>query len=391
MAAHGRMKYYVLNKESDYRKGFFWQMEYRQNGLQNLDNVNGRCLFISGLYDGRERGCIWHRMAVEGLSRASVPMTFRFYASDEPFLWEDGTARDIKTLIGLPGEEMSIEEKLRLFEPCLCLETQGASSILLHQVSGRYMWFTVSAYCPPGETAGFDSGIIYFPKETWINYLPEIYSQDLDNDSFLERYLSIFQTLYDELGRKIDTFPLLLDANAADLPMLCQLAGWLGIGCIGLWNEEQLRYLVANAHSLYRKRGTREGICAFIKLYTGEEPFIAEQHQIERFADDEAQYPLLRNLYGNDPGVFTVLLRASCMPTGKEFSDLQKIIEEVKPAWMDFKIITLRPYILLDSYSYLGINSTLGQYRPAELDGFSMLSFSTAGGQPEKPASKQYQ
>ena len=55
---------------------------------------------------------------------------------------------------------------------------------------------------------------------------------------------------------------------------------------------------------------------------------------------------------------------------------------------MDFKIITLRPYILLDSYSYLGINSTLGQYRPAELDGFSMLSFSTAGGQPEKPAGK---
>ena len=76
------------------------------------------------------------------------------------------------------------------------------------------------------------------------------------------------------------------------------------------------------------------------------------------------------------------------MPTGKEFSDLQKIIEEVKPAWMDFKIITLRPYILLDSYSYLGINSTLGQYRPAELDGFSMLSFSTAGSQPEKPAGK---
>lgn len=369
------MKYYVLNKESDYRRGWMEHMEYADGGIM-VEETEDRGIFISRVYDGMESGCIWHRMTVKLCGEHSVPVRFRFFASDSAYAERDGTVAAIEAVI--EGGE-STEEKLAAFQPYLKAEAEEAESLLLHQVKGRYMWFVAECFCLPGETSGFSDAMLYFPKQSWLEYLPDIYSRGALEDSFLERYLAIFQSLYDDLGGKIDQIPSCLDGQTADRRVLSWLAGWLGIENIKLWNEEQLRYLVNNASRLYRKRGTKEGICEFIKLYTGEEPLIAEQHHIERFADNEEQYALIGKLYGREPQVFTVLLKASCLPTGKEFADLQKIIEEIKPAWMDFRMITLRPYILLDSYSYLGINSVLGEYLPLELGGLSMLSFATVG------------
>lgn len=373
-----RMKYYVLNKRMDYDKGFYNHMTYRDGGVWNDGNTEGQCSFISGLYDGREPGCVWHRLKL-GLHDAAVPMTLAVYASDSPYIFIDDLPVPIETIIRSEDIQMDMQHKLEIFEPYCRIKVPVSQSILLHEVSGKYMWFIVSAYCPMGETAGFDGGVVYFPKRTWMEYLPDIYSQGIEENPFLERYLSIFQTLYDDLGEKIDSCPEFLDAASADTRQLRQLADWLDIGCLEVWNEKQLRYLVANAHRLYRLRGTKEGICEFVKLYTGETPLVAEQHQIENFSGNEALYGLLRNLYGDNPGVFTILLRAACLPTEKEISDIQKIVEHIRPAWMDFKLVILRPYILLDSYSYLGINSSLSQYRPAELNGMSMLSFTVVG------------
>ena len=42
---------------------------------------------------------------------------------------------------------------------------------------------------------------------------------------------------------------------------------------------------------------------------------------------------------------------------------------------MEVNLVVLKPYIFLSRYSYLGINSVLGQYRQAALDGFSTLPF----------------
>lgn len=382
-----RMKYYVLNKAMDYQRGFAKNMTCDGNGIRT-SGTGTQAVFISRVFDGREAGCVWHRLKLEGLENTSVPMHLYFYASDSLVMGQGENLKEVGEIIRLPDSEMEADQKLKWFEPYLKMEADSWESLLLHQVQGRYMWFAATAYCPVGETAGFSNVCVYFPRQTWMRFLPEIY-QGSDENGFLERYLSIFQTLYDDLDERIRDIPSYLDTCSTDGETLRWLAGWLGLENLSPWNEDQLRYLICHAGKLYRKRGTRDGICEFIKLYTGEEPFIAEQHFIEKYSDNEPLYALLRNLYGNDPWVFTVLIRASCLPTGKEFSDLVRIIEEVKPAWMDFKIITLRPYILLDSYTYLGVNSVLGQYLPVELDGFSMLSFATVGNGQESRMEKE--
>ena len=64
------------------------------------------------------------------------------------------------------------------------------------------------------------------------------------------------------------------------------------------------------------------------------------------------------------------------VPSNKEYKTLVKIIENVKPAYMEFDLVILKPYIFLDNYTYMGVNTVLGSYKTLSLDGFSLVPFS---------------
>ena len=346
------------------------------NGLLTDD---GYGVFISRLLDGQEDGVVWHRLTLALCGGHEVPFRMGVYASDSPVIFNGEQPDDINELILQPESVMAVADKKQLFAPYLRLEVENGADVLLHQVRGRYMWFMVEMYGSGRNNTGIGDLTVYFPEQSWLDYLPTVYDRRAAGDTFLNRYLAIFQSLYDDLSREIECIPGYLDPKAADDDTLRWLAEWLGIRQAKLWSGDRLRFLVSHASQLYRKRGTKQGIEAFIRLYTGELPFIVEPHQLIRFADNPQLYKLLRELYGSGSNVFLVIIRESCLPTAREFADLQKIIEDVKPAWMAFKLVTLRPYILLDSYSYLGVNSVLAQYRSFELNGFSMLNFATVG------------
>jgi hypothetical protein len=70
-----------------------------------------------------------------------------------------------------------------------------------------------------------------------------------------------------------------------------------------------------------------------------------------------------------------VIVSEQAVPSPDEHKTLLKIIESAKPAHVEANVVVLKPYIFLDKYSYLGMNSVLGRYRPANLDGFSAVPF----------------
>ncbi len=372
-------KYYVFNKEMDYRRGYMQGLKCGGDGLRPDMSGTGYGVFISRLLDGLEDGCAWHRLTLKLRGGHEGPFRLSFYASDSPVIFNGDQPVDISEQLLLPASVMDVAEKKQLFAPYLMLEVENGTDILLHQVRGRYMWFMAELYGFGDTDTGIGELMVYFPEQSWLNYLPEVYDRREAGDTFLNRYLAIFQSLYDDMSKEIEGIPGCLDPEAADEETLRWLADWLGIHQTKIWSGEKLRFLVSHAPQLYRRRGTKQGIAAFVRLYTGEQPLIVEPHQLERFSGDPQMYKLLRELYGTEPNVFLIIIQASCLPTAREFADLQKIIEDVKPAWMEFRLVTLRPYILLDSYSYLGINSVLSQYRSFELNGFSMLNFATVG------------
>jgi len=306
----------------------------------------------------------------------SASATITLYSADDLIFEIDGEITSVQDIIY--SEIFTTEQKKRVLEPFVQKIIIEKTDVILYDVKGRYLWMAVDLYRQDELSPALQNFVIYFPKQTWMKYLPEIYQTQipLDKSSFLERYLSVFQSLYDDINNKISDMPGFLDPYAVGEEYLSWLAEWLDIKESYLWSDSQLRYLIANASRLYSIRGTKRGISEFVTLFTGEIPQIVEYQQVVYFKNDNTQYALLEKLYNINPYVFTVLVKEEHVPSEKEYKMLLKIIEDIKPAYMEFDLVVLKPYIFLNSYSYLGINSVLGQYQDLSLNGFSLLPFS---------------
>ena len=91
----------------------------------------------------------------------------------------------------------------------------------LFDVRGRYLWFLLEAGGAAGDFDGITEIRIDFPKQNWVSWLPEVYQGSGKNRDFLERYLGVFQSFYEELTEKIGRSPDLFDPDCAGgLPFL---------------------------------------------------------------------------------------------------------------------------------------------------------------------------
>ena len=114
-----------------------------------------------------------------------------------------------------------------------------------------------------------------------------------------------------------------------------------------------------------------------MELYTGEKPFVIEWQDWKRYRDEPVRGSLLRQLYEDDPGSLIVLVREEAIPGYRDYQTLLGLLERQKPVQLSLKLIVLKPYIFIDGYSYLGVNSVLGHYEEAVLGGSSRLAFAT--------------
>lgn len=216
-------------------------------------------------------------------------------------------------------------------------------------------------------------------KRAWVSYLPEIYQEGQPDQSFLARYLGIFQSLYEEMTERIEETPGFLEPSTEAPDNLVGLAGWLSVERKELWSDEQLLYLVRHAVDIHGNRGTVNGLKELVRLYTGQEPYIVEYHQLRPFFDGRERETLLKRLYASNRWEFAVVISGEGLAQSDRFLVLKQIIDMAKPAHMESRLVILHPYIFLDHHSYLGVNSVLGRYRPLRLDGQCAVSFSVVG------------
>lgn len=369
-----KKKYFLLNNALAYRRGYMENMDFDDGGIQVREGKQTYAAYLSRVMDCGEEEMVWHRFTCKNSGADMAPVRITFYASDSNEVESDGSRCLIQDY--LRRTDVSIEEKKAHLSSFRKKEAVQTTDILLHEVCGRYFWFLVELYRQNEYLPRLSDMMVYFPKQSWLKYLPEIYEEASHQDSFLERYLGIFQSLYEELEYKIVHASALLDPESTEKEFLSWLASWLDIEDSYIWSENQLRYLLLHAKELFALRGTKEGILRFVKLYTGEDAFVVEQHQIDWFRSDIEKYTRLKRLYGDSPYEFSVLIKEAGLEKNGSYHVLQKIIEDIKPAYMNFNIVSLKPYIFLGSYSYLGVNSVLERYRPLLLDGSSMVPFS---------------
>jgi phage tail-like protein len=153
-------------------------------------------------------------------------------------------------------------------------------------------------------------------QSSYLEYLPGMYQ----NDAFLGRFLLIFESILDPIDRQVADLHHYFDPDLAPPEMLKWLGSWLGLVMDDRWPEERRRALVASAAPLYAWRGTKRGLSALLRLYTGVEPEIVEPTLSQVSRD-------LRLAY-----TFTVRLT---VPADSPIDEvvLRRIIETEKPAF----------------------------------------------------------
>ena len=118
------------------------------------------------------------------------------------------------------------------------------------------------------------------------------------------------------------------------------LATWVNLALDENWSMEQRRKLVHSAADLYSRRGTKGGLIEYLKLYTGEEPEIAE-YVDGMTLGAETFLGINTTIAGRERHSFTVTIRLqglSEVEVAFKEANIRRIIDSEKPAHTGYRL-----------------------------------------------------
>ena len=173
----------------------------------------------------------------------------------------------------------------------------------------------------------------------YLRYLPEIYEQD----ELMNRLLMFLESFWAPIETQIGSMHCYFDPDLASAGFLSYLASWLGLALDERLPEERQRQLLQSAVSLYRRRGTKQGLQDHLEIYTGGQAHITEYRAYDFCLGPEARLgPGIALGTQNVPYTFAVTLHLP--PVEGEDADevarkedgrrrmIERIIEAEKPA-----------------------------------------------------------
>jgi phage tail-like protein len=240
-----------------------------------------------------------------------------------------------------------------------------------------------------------------YDHESYLRYFPAIYREDPIKRAFLENFLALYESFFDDTERDIRGLSRLFDTQGAPSEFLSWLAGWLALDLDEHWSEEKQRTAIAKAFDLYGRRGTATGLRESLQFFAGidahiEEPILSSSwwalpadvgdEQVEgamlgfntTLAPEEAQGAVVGTtatydqsslisveefgapLFSNVAHRFVVRLHKAQVGGPKRQKDLEAIIEREKPAHTMAHVCLIEPGIKLGLKAQIGIDSVLG-------------------------------
>lgn len=254
---------------------------------------------------------------------------------------------------------------------------------LVFSPPGRYLWIHVRLEGTDRTTPYLRGLRAYYPRPSYLRYLPEIYRADDQAARFLDRLLAMFELFHSELDAVRDAMPLLYRPDAVPSEALDWLAGWLGMVLDPRWPEAKRRALLGRAAALYRDRGTVRGLTDFLAIYLDIPFTIVEAFRTRQSAGvvvGGGETVIGPALVIHDPEAlmsdtvthahrFSVFLGGEL--AAAELEVVQDIVELEKPAHTLADICDVTDAFLIGSRALVGISTRVGKsrcFRPAVLD-----------------------
>jgi len=284
------------------------------------------------------------------------------------------------------------------------VEEASPSDALLSNATGRYLRVRLELVGDVDTAPTVGSFRAYCPRRTYLRYLPALFREDPRGEQFLEQFLSVFESSYTGIEEDVEGLGELFDPDGVPSEYLSWLDGWLALEAGEDWPEPARREFLDRAPDLFRQRGTRGGIRAYIELYlrhvtapdTGwilewQRRRVADRRAAGHLTEDEAQArraeidalerdePIDHHLFvlerldldGIDspaarepytmhmpgPRSFAVFAGPFTDPGHREA--VEEVVAREKPAHTDGRVVPMRQHVKLEGNSFLGINTTL--------------------------------
>jgi phage tail-like protein len=217
--------------------------------------------WLSKSLDSSVYNCTWHRieMIIDQLPPGTQieVRTFAYKQLDEaPNSVNDGRLVLAHTVVA-PTQPPPEELKKKRIEEFLVQSSPGQFLTVLIRLVGD----------------GFGTPVIknfrvHYPRESYLEYLPPLYSASEPMRVFLERFLAIFQTEWDGFERRVDQSEAFFDPDAVPEGNAMEyLASWLDLELEGSWQPEQNRKLLQAVPKIYPHRGTVGALRDYVGVY----------------------------------------------------------------------------------------------------------------------------
>lgn len=355
--------------------------------------------------------CQWHRIELE---LADLPAGVQVMVST----YTDNVERSIEEINALPKHLWETQYRiLGQMQPSVEAgqpNPHGTDTLVLSH-EGQYLWLRLQLYGDGYATPVVSALRTHYPRDSYLKYLPAVYSEDEESRRFMERFLSLFQAQWDEMEQRVDDFAMYLDPDAVpEGRFLSYLAEWLALPLEGSWAEAQKRRLLSAAPEIYKRRGTPQALQAYLEIYlsniTGIEtqnllgfPVIIEgfrwrdylllsvpdhavlgQHhalwspavvgrlQLDVFAR-EGQVRLVstgdpdRDVFHVHAHRFQVVLPSAWVGNRDAEVMLQRALDSEKPAQSAYDLCLVEPRFRVGVQSTIGLDTIIGEYPSAVL------------------------
>ncbi len=220
------------------------------------------------VFDGREPGCVWHRLLLDAcIPEGATVEVYTRAADDSTLLAERQWVREPAPYLRGDGPEI-VSHRPFSAQECAIPGT-GTWELLLQQAKGRHLEVALVLAGDGRNTPRIRALRVYYPRFSYLQrYLPALYREDPHSADFLDRYLANVEGMLSVVEGRIAQAERYFDSRTAPGEYLEWLAGWLGAALEADWDEARRRLFLEHAELLFRWRGTRVGLRAAIRLAT---------------------------------------------------------------------------------------------------------------------------
>src|SRR5260370_5983632 len=201
--------------------------------------------FITEVIDSGIEECPWDRVTLVGMIPEGSNVKVEYFTAADPAdlkITPEKDTPDPNPNDGPPftfvGEPTSPTGPNATAEHLTCL---------VQALPGQFLRLRITFRSGGPSTPALAAVKVFFPRQSYLQYLPAVYQEDPESRDFLDRFLSIFQATFDAFDATIDSMWRLFDPASVPPQFFDWLAAWLQFPTDPTWAPATKRTILKRA------------------------------------------------------------------------------------------------------------------------------------------------